>query len=457
MNTTLFNKPLKENKKYRKIYNVFYEENKSVFLIDGKWRRIIAPGIYIDKYNKVSKIKEGVDLIDCLIGKDKDNNLIFAKMDRDCYNKIYVLIDNNGSLQYYIAWPDLCLENLNLKFDNKYNFYYESHIYETFKKETIERIKNSFKYESPYVYNSYELIERYSSTKKNIVNEDLDPVFDSDIVEYLKDVTFGIEFETCDIKFVPNDILLKYGLIPLRDGSINGYEFATIPLKGYDGLKSLFYICGALNKYCNFDKSCSTHIHMSIDNMPKKDIRFIERLLNVGFQVQNEIYKIVPDYKYFDINHEKNKFYTKPIPYLDFSIEYAIEYEDEETKEIELESNSVEKTSVSEFLTGVNNNKTLLKGIHPSNPDNQHKWNIKERYYWLNTIPYFFNNGSIENRMMEATFDFNKILSWIILTASIIKFSIDEKNKDKVVDMNDVAQYSNNKTIVDCITKLLNK
>lgn len=71
------------------------------------------------------------------------------------------------------------------------------------------------------------------------------------IEEYLKDVTFGIEFETSKIKFVPNDILMKYGLIPLRDGSIRGYEYTTIPLTGTEGIQDLYYICKALKRIVN--------------------------------------------------------------------------------------------------------------------------------------------------------------------------------------------------------------
>ena len=163
MTLTLFNKPIKEDKKYRRIQGELYEENRSVFLIEGKWRRIIAPGIYIDMYNKVSKIPDDVPLIKCLIGRDKNNNLIFTKMDSRCYNKIMVLVNNNGILEYYWAWPDLCLENMDLKFNNCRNFYYESSI----SKSELDAFSKSFKYESPFIYNSYDLIDLYEKIKEN--------------------------------------------------------------------------------------------------------------------------------------------------------------------------------------------------------------------------------------------------------------------------------------------------
>ena len=43
--------------------------------------------------------------------------------------------------------------------------------------------------------------------------------------------TFGIEFETAG-GFLPQHRLYELGLIPLRDGSITGIEFATVVLKG---------------------------------------------------------------------------------------------------------------------------------------------------------------------------------------------------------------------------------
>lgn len=453
MTLTLFNKPIKENKKYRRIQGELYEENRSVFLIDGKWRRIIAPGIYISMYNKVSKISDDVSLIDCLIGRDKNNNLIFAKMDNRCYNKIMVLVNNNGIFDYYYAWPDLCLENMDLKFNNTRNFYYESSI----PKVVLDELSRSFKYASPFIYNSYNLIDLYKKVKENVFKDDKKVIINPMIEEYLKDVTFGIEFETSKIRFIPNNILMKYGVIPLRDGSVKGYEFTTIPLTGSEGIQDLFYICEALKENCTYDKSCSVHIHMSIKGMPEKDIKFIKRILNLGFQIQNEIYEIVPEYKYCNYNHEKEKDYTKPIPALFLEALYVLETTDEETNKTEIKKNFIQQTSIADFLIGKNNNDILIKGVHPSNPDNQHKWNIKERYFWLNTIPYFFNNGTIENRMMEATFDFQTILDWILLTASLIKFAMDENNENKIVDMLDVVKYTKNKEVAKRIAILLKK
>ena len=58
---------------------------------------------------------------------------------------------------------------------------------------------------------------------------------------------------------------------------------------------------------------------------------------------------------------------------------------------------------------------------------------------------------------MEATFDFQTVLDWIILTASLIKFAMDENNKDKIVDMLDVAEYTKNKEVIKRIAILLKK
>lgn len=455
MTLTLFNKPIKEDKKYRRIQGELFEENRSTFLIDGKWRRIIAPGIFINQYNKVTKFQGNEPLINVLIGKNRSGNLIFAKMDERCYNKIYAMINNNGNIEYHVAWPDLAIENLSLKFNNKYNFYYEDSISE----EVMIRHSSSFKYDSPFIYNSYELIDSFKKTKENVYrypNEkkiSLNPL----LADYLKDVTFGIEFETSKMSFLPVSVLMKYGVIPLRDGSIKGYEFTTIPLKEGEGLNDLFFICKYLKENCSYDKSCSVHIHMTIDGMPKKDVSFIKRLLTLGFQIQDEIYSIVPEYKYFDSKGEKNKNYTKPIPVLSMKCVFVQELEDEETKEISAEQKNIDQVSVAEFLVGTNDDSILMKGKHPCDMDKSHKWDIKERYFWLNTIPYFFNNGTIENRMMEATFDFETILSWIVLTASIIKFAMDEKNENVIAEMFDVAQYSKNEEVIRCLSNLLKK
>ena len=50
--------------------------------------------------------------------------------------------------------------------------------------------------------------------------------------------TFGLEFETAG-GFLPQHRLYELGLIPLRDGSITGIEFATVVLQGNKGLNLL--------------------------------------------------------------------------------------------------------------------------------------------------------------------------------------------------------------------------
>jgi hypothetical protein len=83
--------------------------------------------------------------------------------------------------------------------------------------------------------------------------------------------SFGFEFETSGGN-IPLEELYRTGLMPLRDGSISGHEYTTIPLVGDFGLSVLENQINLLNKYTIIDKECSMHIHLGGYPIVKKPL-----------------------------------------------------------------------------------------------------------------------------------------------------------------------------------------
>ena len=71
----------------------------------------------------------------------------------------------------------------------------------------------------------------------------------------------GFEFET-SAGIIPEEIALRDGLVPLRDGSISGLEYSSVVLTpDNDGLSLLKQQLETLRQYTSFNKECALHIH----------------------------------------------------------------------------------------------------------------------------------------------------------------------------------------------------
>src|SRR5690606_21500789 len=117
------------------------------------------------------------------------------------------------------------------------------------------------------------------------------------------------EFETIRGN-IPHDICNKLGLIPLRDGSIGGLEFVTIPLSGERGIKSLIESLEELQKRTSYGDDCSLHLH--IGNIPRTE-QFLLAFFRLICLVEDELFSMFPIYKRENYGIKK-KCYTNPFP-----------------------------------------------------------------------------------------------------------------------------------------------
>lgn len=298
----------------------------------------------------------------CDISKIKYTNNLY-------YNKIIGMF-------YYIVGDDTVKNVLHL-FLNETNI--KSPInYETFRLD----------------YSSNNLIQKFNLTsiKQRVINDKK-----QSSLKY----SFGLEFETKN-GVIPEYLCYRNGLIPLRDGSISGYEYSTIILGKTYGLSMLKSQLELLKKFTTFDKECSLHIHFG--RLPI-DIRFAYLLYRLCYTLQGDLLNYIPRYALKTSKFKKSeKDYCKELPFLP-SISDFYNYFLESTIYDDLQIEDIDLTVP-----------------HPNDRGRNRKWNIHSRYHWINFINLLFYNKhkTVEFRFLAPTYNFNKIVGWIFVFTAII-------------------------------------
>lgn len=241
-------------------------------------------------------------------------------------------------------------------------------------------------YEASY---NIDLISKYTE-----MNNDMDLT----ISKYV-DYTFGIEFETSS-GYIPQEDLFKYGLIPLRDGSISGIEYSTIVLKGNQGFNLLYKQLELLNCYTKFNKECALHIHFGGFPVDEDKILNLNNVFYTAFN-DNQLLQTLPNATFHTELYKKNKkSYCKLNPmYQTFNDLYK-------------------------SFVGINYMGSLTQP-HPDDITRTAKWNIHSRYVACNLINMLCYNGpkTIEFRFLRPTQNIDIILFWIYTLNAILKYA----------------------------------
>lgn len=239
----------------------------------------------------------------------------------------------------------------------------------------------------------------------------------SNIINRQLKYTFGIEFETAG-GVIPEDKCFSLGLIPLRDGSISGIEYATIPMS-YRNLNLLKAQVQCLKQYTTTNDTCSMHMHFG--KLPC-DLRFYYVLYRIFNQVEFQIDQFMPEYTFHTEQYKRNgKNYCCHLP-LNFNL---FDFYEWISSGVQLDSSA----------TRVN-----LRTPHRNDRDGTRKWNILQRYYSLNLInALFYNkNKTVEFRFLKPSYNINFIINWLYLFTAILKtaeifYTVNEL-KDKTFD-----------------------
>lgn len=405
-------------KECRKIKSVYYklgdkkvEDSGQCYCINGKYYKYNTGYIVYDHRIKEYVIKKDSLLIEGIINitengpiygyyskEDKPEEAVFLAYDGASRTAI------NSSIIKDSIYTQECLSS------GYYFMRQEKPCVYYFKINKINQgIKNALPYDARNYYGFNEAIDRYEHEKKKIEES-------ATILKYgkfVKDYTFGLEFETV-LGEIPGNVCNKNGLIALRDGSIGGLEYVTVPLSGTKGLQTIVNVCNELQLRTTYDDSCSVHFH--IGNVPRTEEFFIS-LIRILSLVEDEVFSMFPIYKRKNYG-VKRKCYTKPFPFAPLLLSMD--------RIITKENAGKNFSKLYEYLSTGNEYPGDLSKVkaHPSDPDGQGKWNIKTRYHWVNLIPLLFGNKqTIEFRIHTPTNDYNKIISFLYLCIAIIDYA----------------------------------
>lgn len=386
----------------RFIKSNFYIKNKQCFLIENTWYRINSGFITFDHEKQTWVITKNCgSLIKGIVDFDNNNNdVILGSFTPNLYNNVTVYLPNGN---HYTCIDYRILPSNIFKEDTRQMIFVPTETRTLTGIPTNTFANNGYPIAPPYCCKHYDSMATALfklNAEKNKV--DIKTKIGS-YVSAIGDYTFGFEFETNRGK-VPNYRILESGLMPLKDGSIIGIEFATIPLKGRQGVSILENACTQLKKYTTFSEQESLHLH--IGNIPTTK-KFIGYLYTISCILEKEIYSLFPKY-YAQTSKfkSKGKDYNMPL-------------------RKELVAMTPEETFDNlAFYLSAGKKYQGFGSEHPSDPDGHAKWGIAERYHWQNAIPLIFgSNKTIEFRVHVPTRDPIKVINWLYICSAIVKYA----------------------------------
>jgi len=259
--------------------------------------------------------------------------------------------------------------------------------------------------------------------------------------------TFGIELETTR-GLIPMSVYRNLGVMPVRDGSISGLEYVTIPLNGKKGVAAFKEIIESIIKYTDSNYTCSMHVH--VGGIPRT-MEFIVAMFKFGYYFQENIFQLFPSYKRVN-DGIKKQCYTAP---LDSLLMASLNF-----KSTGIEKIKEDYQSIVYALSG--NHVDFEKFVeldkiqaHPSDPQESAKWYMKERYKWLNIIPLIFTNKkTIEYRIFTVPDNFEKAFLFLLISLVITDFVNNYTSKilttpsvSKNINLYTISNYTNTASI----------
>ena len=396
----------------RCIHHVYYIKNKECFLIDGKWYRINSGLITLNhstgKYILTSQIK---NLINGVVGFEKIKPLT-GYFTENIYDNVYVYDPNTNQVLTCLN-ESICKKAL-LPFDYKLGVYIIKPTTESGHINLDHRRKNYISdYKHNLAYRAENSLEKYLSLflKYYKIKEPKSGI--SDLVPY----SWGMEFET-QSGVIPQHLVYRHGLIPLRDGSISGLEYATVPLRGEVGIQNTLDVCTILSQYTNTDLNCSFHVHLG---GYERSISSILALYILGVSLQDNMYSYFPSW-FINTGTYKRRSYVGPL--------CAVSTNYLKATPTNSEFNIFSK--LYKWYSGGKSFVSLDEIKNPNDPQGEHKWTIEQRYTWLNLVPLIFSNrGTVEFRVHPPTSNPIKVINWLLVCSSILQYA--EKHQEEII------------------------
>lgn len=395
------------NKKYYKIGDVNVENSGDCYKIDDKYYRFETGQIVFNHTEKKY----------CL----KNNNLIYGLVENNqkgwfnnTKTKVRIFDENNHSI--YAINQQVLDNNLNYRECLSSGDFLHISLIPAKEFNRIKVPSKDYKFSLPY--DSKGITDKYINIYNNLYDSKISYEIE-DLSKIIGDLTFGLEFETI-AGYLPPRITNKLGLIPLRDGSIPGIEYVTIPLSGSKGLQTIEDTVKELKKRTIYDYKCSLHLHLG--NIPRTK-EFILAFFKLTLFIQDELFSMFPIYKKYNLGI-KNKNYSKPYSTFNFlsKIDNVIDSSNID-KNFSVLFDYLANQPKGYFRQGFNYNLDAVK-VHPQDQNSSQKWNITNRYYFHNFIPLIFGNKqTIEFRIHTSTYDIHKIFMFLALNSILVNFT----------------------------------
>ena len=378
---------------------------------------------YILKNNKICwdlddnryKLKEEcIDKICYITGlnEEKDSyeigysSQVFLNMDKEFYSGYYV-------------WPNSLPDYLWLPSCNRYLITRDRNILSSAK--SAYQNKPEYDYYDPRAYtinkDMYQEVSHRSKVYESIIDMQKAPEIFEELSKCFEDVTIGCEVET-NFGSIPNQYLNLFGFCPVRDGSIDGWEYINYPYNSSANdlwkLYQFFDVCG---KFTTANDQCSLHYH--IGNVPNTK-EFMVSIYTLVYSLQQELHQICLPYK-------------KDARYL------AKKRDMKDHCQALLPLFCTDKsTSLNQKMDNIASffNEMQVVDYNPKNKPRYHlrdrnKWDTHSRYYILNMIPLLFKDGSgtVEFRLRHGTVNKYDAFYWLLICNALIRFA-DKKSEE---------------------------
>ena len=423
--TTIFGN-IVSKKKCISISGEYYEKNVDCFNIDGRWFRKGNPRIYFDDIKQEWR-KITPNVIEGIINYNEiDNSYTYGKFEKE--------FENDYFIDTLYGRQTICNKELFNKIPKIFDafngvFYDYKRAYSRNYEQSKDKLGTAYIYSFERLYNSENLIELFSRVDNSKYAEKLINV--DSYSELLDKYSFGFEIET-SAGIIPEYKCKQLGLIPLKDGSISGHEYTTIPMKGISGVNLLANQMKELKNSCTIDRNCSVHLHLG--GFPLEESKILS-LYNLCYELQNEIGELFPFYVFNTGNYKSNgKDYCKRLPEKMDSIEALYDF-------------------LSEGNADWDNNFTK---VHPRDPKHDRKWEVHSRYYYCNFINMLFgkNVKTVEFRIHNATTNIDKLINWLHICVAILNYAENGTPMNSIT-LKDVLEFSYSKEVYEILNNYI--
>lgn len=400
------------------------------WLVLGKdlaWDDDIEEWVRLDKGN----IANGI------VGFKEDGTPVLDKYEINPFTACSVNHPTMGVVSccdYNILPTDIYKEDIST------GIFYDVTKYSEAKKKDLDK-KRTVNLDPGVKYNSDDDKKKFEE-KIELYNSQTIPI-DKDLKylnSYLNDITFGLEFETCN-GGMPKWLCNSLGVIICRDGSIKDRdgnyppEYVTIKLKGAKGLQTIRNLCKELQVRSDIDIKCSLHVHIGGFEVSRL---FLVSLYNLCYKIQDDVFQMFPFYKIKWEHKGGDKNYCRKLQEVlsFYNSSNLNDYINESYQDLYMFlSNGASFDS--------DHNRSTRK-----NPFGEAKWNIKTRYYWVNFVNLFFGKrDTIEFRLHTPTLNSDKAINWLLMCVAIVKFAqsnVRDCITEKEVRFTDVLNYYKN-------------